>query len=193
MTGKIAEFGAASDLPQWLRREHIAVVQFEDKDNIESAAAAIDTRSGRWLAFWGPNFPPEDPRAMVSEFMELAEILNPPPDIWFPHRVRGLVISTTHAILHGWQTPRDARSALAAILKTPETLQPSRPMYWFLELLALAGGGKTLIEVLTKAYADFADIGGRGRPPDETRLFFLEEITRIAIDNGMEPPTAAAP
>jgi hypothetical protein len=50
--------GDAAHVPSSMRRERIAVIALEGQDGLADAAAAIDTQSGRCLAFWGPDFPP---------------------------------------------------------------------------------------------------------------------------------------
>ena len=120
----------------------------------------------------------------MHEIVELAKLFDPPPDPGFEPRVRGLVIGTVRAIRHGWQTPRDARAALTAILKAPESLLPSPTLQRFLHLLAMVGLGKNSLDLITRARDAFEK--PEGRPADETRRFFLEELVRIARDNGME-------
>ena len=174
-----------SAFPPWMRRNDIAVAELKGLDGVEDAAVAINRESGRLLAFWGPDFPPGHAFAAVHEIVELAKLFDPPPDPGFEPRVRGLVIGTVHAIRHGWQTPRDARDALTAILKAPESLLPSRTLQRFLHLLAMVGLGKNPLDLITRARDAFEK--PEGRPADETRRFFLEELVRIAIDNGMDP------
>ncbi len=170
-----------------MRGRNIAVKELEGRDGIADASVAIDMQSGgRWIAFWSPDddYPPGHPLAPVSEIVELAKLFDPAPDPWFEPRVRGLVIGAVHSIVRGWQTPRNARDALTAMLATPESLHPSRTLQLFLYLLAMVGVGKNLTNLIAQARDTFEK--PKGRPADETRRFFLEELVRIAIDNGMD-------
>ena len=126
----------------------------------------------------------------MPEVVELAKLFDPPPDPGFEPRVRGLIIGSVHVVLHGERTARNARDALTAILKAPETLPTDRPTQRFLQMLfagmdPLAAMSRSR-QILTEARAAFVEVIGRGRPADETRAFFLQELVRIARDNGME-------
>ncbi len=159
----------------WLQhREAVAVVELEGQD-VEDAITIIDAKSGRMLAFIGPKFPPEHRLAGV-EAHDLAELaaLFEHVDEWFAPRLRGLIIGTVYSIQHGWSTVRDARAVIGG-----GPLQMLRHQHGrrFLNLLVNAG-----IE-LANALDAFPT--RRGRWGDETRKFLLEELTRIAADNGM--------
>jgi hypothetical protein len=160
----------------WLqKRELVSVIELEGQ-GVEDAVAIIDPQSGRMMAFIGPDFPPGHRLASISanDMAELAALFDH-TDAWFGPRLRGVIIGTTHAILHGWNTARDARALLK---KTPAEILLDRHGRRFLALLVTVG------MQLAKTLDAFTV--GRGRPADETRGFFLEELTRIAIDNGME-------
>jgi hypothetical protein len=176
----------------YLRRDRIVLMDLEAVDGSGDALMAIDIRSGRPLAFWGPDFPPEHKQGSVPETNELMKIFESAPDASFAPRIRGLVIGTVHAIRYGWRTPRDARNALDAIIATPEKLPADRQVNWLMQLtLSFLNVDPVQaitrsLEILTEMRAAFAEVVGRGRPRDETRSFLLEELAWLALDNGME-------
>ncbi len=159
----------------WLRGRDVAVVELEGQGDIADAVAIIDAQSGRMLAFIGPDFPVGHRLASIDagDVAELAALFDR-VDVWFASRLRGLIAGTAHGIKYGWRTARDARALMS---KTPAEILVDRHGRRFLELLVNAG--MELAKVL-----DAFPIG-RGRPANETRAFFLEELARIAIDNGM--------
>jgi hypothetical protein len=150
--------------------------------------AVSDSLSGRCLAFWGPDFPPGHRLASVAETVELAALFDPPPDQWFAPRVRGLIVGTVFAIQHGWSTPRDARDMLDVVFRGRGML--SRTALRFLQILSANTDMSSPLRgqsVLHEARAAFTEAIGRGRPEDENRAFFLQEIVHLARDNNLEP------
>lgn len=160
----------------WLRRRDIAIIELEGQGDIGDAVAVIDARTGRMLAFIGPDFPPGHRLAPIDagDMAELVDLFDH-VDEWFEPRLRGIVAGAAYGIRRGWRTARDARALLG---KPPAEILVDRHGRRFLELLVNAG--MQIAKVL-----DAFPIG-RGRPADESRAFFLEEMTRIAIDNGLE-------
>ncbi len=159
----------------WLRhRDAVAIIELEGQD-VEDAVAVIDAQSGRMLAFIGPDFPPPHRLAGIDarDIAELAALFEH-VDEWFAPRLRGLIINTTYAIQNGWNTARDARRVLSG---SPLEILQHRHGRRFLNLLVNAG--MRLAEALEAFRVE------AGRPADETRKFLLEELTRIAADNGM--------
>jgi hypothetical protein len=162
----------------WLRqRDPVAIVELEDLEGGDDAVAVIDAQSGRMLAFLGPDLPSGHRLAGIDagDMAELIKLFDHGVDAWFVPRMRALVAGTAHAILYGWSTARDARALLTG---GPIEMLQHRQGRRFLHLLISAG--IRLTEALT------AFPSQRGRPADETRAFFFEELARIAIDNGME-------
>jgi len=175
---------------EWLRSPGV-LVQMLEGENVADAIAVIDFMTGRLLAFLGPEFPPEHRLASLdrNDVAELTAIFEEPPNQWFVPRVRGVVAGSVYAISHGWSTPRETRKLLDQMLAKPDSarqvLLTHPSLKRFLQMLL---GGMSKIEAahwFAEVPASFPVV--RGRPPDETRSFFLEEVTRIAIDNGLEP------
>jgi hypothetical protein len=169
----LAERGVA-----WLqqREQPVALLELQGQDGIGDAVAVIDAQNGRCLAFVGPDFPPGHRLAGVdaSDLTELIELFDH-VDEWFEPRLRGLVTGTVFGIVHGWATARDARALLS---KQPAEIIRHRHGQRFLQLLH--GAGVQLAKALDAFPVQ------RGRRADETRTFFLEELARIARDNGMK-------
>ena len=167
---------AARDGVAWMRRRdgYVAIVELEGQD-VEDAAAVIDLESGRTLAFLGPDFPPRHPLAGIDadDMAELVKLFDHGVDAWFAPRMRGVIASTAHA--YGWGTARDARALLAG---NPIEALEQRQGRRFLSMLK--GAGIKLTEALE------AFPSRLGRAADQTRSFFLGELTRIAAENGME-------
>jgi hypothetical protein len=159
----------------WLRRRNVGIVELEGQGDVADAVVVIDALSGRTMAFIGPDFPEGHRLAPINadDVEELAALFDR-VDAWFAPRLRGVVASATHAILHGWRTARDARALLS---KTPAEVLSDRHGQRFLAFLVTAK--MQLAEALDAFRV------GSGRPADETRAFFLEELARIALDNGM--------
>jgi hypothetical protein len=160
----------------WLRREPTAMMIELEGDGIEDAVAIINAESGRMLAFIGPDFPPGERLASINA-ADMAELLKlfDHVDAWFAPRLRAVICSTAYAIRHGWSTARDAHALLN---KAPVEIVQHRQGRRFLRLLVTAG------ITLARAREFFPSL--RGRPADGTRQFFLEQLARIAGDNGME-------
>ena len=171
---ELAERGGVA----WLqKRELVSVIELEGQ-GVEDAVAVIDVQSGRMLAFVGPDFPAGHRLASIDagDMAELAALFDHGVDEWFAPRIRGVIVGTAHAILHGWGRARDARALLAG---NPIEMLQHRQGRRFLRLLVATG------IKLTEALKAFPS--RRGRQANETRAFFLAELTRIAIDNEMEP------
>jgi hypothetical protein len=160
----------------WLQREPLVAIQELEGDGIADAISIIDADNGRMLAFIGPDFPPGDKLANIDA-ADLAELIKlfDHVDAWFAPRLRAVVCSTAYAIRHGWSTHRDAHALLK---KSPVEIVQHRHGRRFVQMLVTAGIS------LARAREFFPAL--RGRPADETREFFLEQLAKIAIDNGME-------
>ena len=72
----------------------------------------------------------------------------------------------------------------SAMLATPDSLRPNRTLQIPLLMLAIVGRARSLVDVITWARDAFEK--PKGRPADETRRTFVEELVRLAIDNGMD-------
>jgi hypothetical protein len=169
------DFTERDGVPWLQKREFVAIIELEGQ-GVEDAVAVIDAQSGRMIAFIGPDFPAGDRLASIDagDMAELAALFDY-VDAWFAPRLRGLIAGTVYAITHAWRTARDVRALLS---KPPAEIVLDRHGRRFLALLAAAQMS------LSKALDAFPVL--RGRPADETRAFFLEELARIAVDNGME-------
>lgn len=180
MTMSINPPGEAIVVPPWMARREFTIDVLKGYDGT-NAIAVCDT-SAHCLAFVGPDFPPGHRLASVPETDELAALFDEPPDEWFAPRVRGLVVGTVFAIQHGWPTARDGLAAMNTVLRGRGFL--SRTALRFLQLLSPDMGSPLRAQsVLQEARAAFAEAIGRGRPGDETRAFFLQEIVCLARDN----------
>jgi hypothetical protein len=152
----------------WLQRERLAAI-LELEGGSADAVEVIDADSGRMLAFLGPDFPPGDRFANIdaADLAELVKLFDH-VDAWFAPRLRAVVCSTAYAIRHGWSTARDAH---ALINKSPVEIMQHRQGRRFVQMLVTAGIS------LARARGFFPAL--RGRPADETREFFLEQLSVV--------------
>ena len=173
----------------WLSNSRgVMVVELEGSNGVADAIGVIDQRTGRQLAFIGPDFPAEHDLASLEQADAdvFAAIFGQTLDEWFLPRVRGVIGGSVFAIKHGWKTPHDARAAMTKLLKARPSqqamvLRDNRPMQRLLD-----GLPELPIDRRRRTLAMVRDAfpPERGAPGDANRRFFLEALTGIARDAG---------
>ena len=175
--------------PAWYRPGRDCWIRMEVEGGDTFYALDIEWR--RWRAFLAPAFPANDRLADLDphELAQLVAIFDPAPDDWFAARVRGVVIDTADAILRGRLRDRDINALLESLATNPERFRGNRLTERWLRLQFTGTDVATMAtssrQLFSEARAAFPI--PRGAPADENRAAFLEEIVRIAVDNGMEP------
>jgi hypothetical protein len=173
---------------EWLRQSRGVLVIDLKGEGLPDAIAVIDARAGRMLAFIGPEFPPSHPLAALepTDIDAFTAIFEGVPNQWFLPRVRGVIAGTVHAIRYGLKTPRSANQAIAKLLRSrpsqqPTILRDNRPMQRLLDGLSQqpADQRRRILKQIGEAFPP-----ERGNLGDENRTFFLQAITDIARDAG---------
>jgi hypothetical protein len=172
-----AQADAAPDIgAAWIPRRKATLITYE-----KGAIEVRDRPTGRCIAFYKHCL-------KLPELSDLVALFSSPPDAWFPARVAGLLMEAEYSILRGRVTPRDMYKALGQMLGRPERageiFRDNPVLARTLTLQAIHTGTPIDKRALVKARKAFKK-EGRGRRPDDTRAFFLEEVKQIAIDYGM--------
>jgi hypothetical protein len=160
----------------WLPRRKATLITYE-----KGAIEARDRPTGRLIAWYEPGL-------ALPELPDLVALFPSPPDAWFHARIAGLLMEAEHSILRGRVTPRDMRKALGKMIGRPERasdiLRDNPVLARTLGLQAIYTGAPIDKRTLVKARRAFK--AERGRHADENRRFLLEEVTRLAVDYGLD-------
>ena len=178
---------------EWRRPGDIIINEYESaEDGVAGAVSIIDPKTGRCLAWCGPDFPPGHRQAAVpaADLADLAAFIPSSADEWFGPRVRGLVIDATHSVVRGRTTARDMRALLGKMLgrpnSAPEILRSNRVLELCMQMMtALIGDPRGIATKLLSEMRAAFEIK-RGRPANDTRAFFLKEVMQLAVDYGLD-------